>query len=237
MTTVSNVKTAIAPTKKPTTTSLLRAYSAELTATVGKGSPITITAPLPVNYQLQFGTNYDNPFNSPLSDVIGGRIGPIAGNVMTGVTGMSSRNKWLSSTVWQGGNSFSLTIPFVIVAKSDARQEVLKKMRDMLKLVAPSESTAGMLRAPGPNLNTAANSGSSDVGFTGEMIKVRLGEFFEMEPCVIENVTCDFDTQMDIKDKCPMSVTITVTVLSYWTTTREDIDQFFKNKLEPTTSA
>lgn len=236
---VNNQGTATPPKQRQKPSGgLLRAYTAELTATTvgtgGKTKPLTFIAPLPDKFQFQLSTNFDNPFNSPVQDMAGNRIGQAAGNIVTGVTSVSGLNKYLSSAVWQGGSLFRLTLPFVIVAKTSTVNEVLAKMRDMLKLVAPTEVAGKMLRAPGPNYSSV--QGQEDSLVSGEIITVRLGEFFEMSPCVIEDVACDFDTQMDVKDKCPISTTITVSVISYWTTTRQDIDGYFKNKLQPTES-
>lgn len=212
---------------------LISAYTAQLISTSGSGTSINVTAPLPVNYQLELATNFDNPFNSPVQDMLGSRIGPAAGNIVTGVTSVSGRNKWMSSAVWQGGNLFRVVVPFVIVAKRSAANEVVRNMRELLKLVAPSEIAGDFLRAPGPNLNSVLSGEGGVSETTGEIIKIRLGDFFEMSPCVIESVVCDFDTQMDVNDRCPISVTITVSALSYWTTTREDLDDYFKPKLAP----
>lgn len=232
---VTNANTA----RRPLVTSsrkdggLISAYTAQLITSGGaSSSPINITAPLPENYQLKLSTNFDNPFNSPLSNLVSGKTGSAASALepaATAATGFSTRTKWLSSSVWQGGNMFQLVIPFVIVAQRDAAVEVVKIMRDLLKLVAPSEEN-GMLRAPGPNLSNVY-SGGSDEGNTGEIITIRLGDFFTMTPCVIDDVSCDFDTQMEANSKCPMSVTITVSALSYQTTTRQDLDKFFQNKV------
>jgi hypothetical protein len=229
------IATAPRPRQKPSL-GLIRAYTAELTATTvgaeGRVKPLTFVAPLPDKFQFQLSTNFDNPFNSPVQNLAGGRIGETAGNIVTGVTSMSGLNKYLSHAVWQGGSLFRLTLPFVIVAQHNTITEVLAKMRDMLKLVAPTEVGGKFLRAPGPNYSSVAGQENSPI--EGEVITVRLGEFFEMSPCVIEDVACDFDTQMDVDNKCPISATITVSIISYWTTTRQDIDGYFSKKLQPT---
>lgn len=211
---------------------LITAYTAQLITSGGSGSPINITAPLPANYQLGLSTNYDNPFNSPLSSMIGGKTGQIAQSVepiANAATGATSRNKWLSISTWTGGNAFQLTVPFVIVAETDAATEVVKRMRDLLKLAAPSEDGAGMLTAPGPNVRKVTSASEEN---TGELITLRLGDFFKMSPCILESVTCDFDTQMEDESRCPMSVTITVGIKSYFVVTRQDLDIYFSSKVQ-----
>lgn len=205
-----------------------RMYSAELLATRDGQKIVHIVAPLPENYSFQFSTNFDNPFNQPISDsIVQNMSGPAsrsisaAGSGVTMTTGMTSIAKWLSGAVWTGGSMFELSIPFVIQAYSDTRREIVSLMRDMLKLTAPSETIGGLLRAPGPYMPTSTSEPLGDV------ISVRIGKFFEMSPCVVTNVTSDFDTQMDAIGQSPVSVTITVSVRSYWTTTKEDLDKFF----------
>lgn len=207
-------------------------YSAELIAVRNGRKTVHVVAPLPENYSFQLATDWGNPFNQPLSNLasVGGNGVAQAANAAvsgaTAINGATDQAKWLSGAVWTGGSLFQIDVPFVIQAYEDTKSEVLQVMRDMLKLVAPAESEEGLLRAPGPTAGNAFNFST-----TGEEITIRIGEFFTMSPCVIESVNCDFDTQMDNDNHCPLSCTITVTAKSYWTTTKEDLDSFFKNKL------
>lgn len=204
-------------------------YTAELIARLRNGEEIRIKAPLPENYQFQLGTNFDNPFNQPISNLasnFGNGLGQTIGATATGstaLTGHSDINKWMSGAKWAGGSLFEVTVPFVIQAFENTRTEVVDVMRDMLKLVAPSESIGGMLIAPGPS--AASTFGLENLG---DDITIRIGKFFTMRPCVIDSVTCDFDTQMDVDNEAPLSATITVSAKSYWATTKEDLDTFFR---------
>lgn len=214
---------------KPFGGSLPDMYTARLYAKLRSGEEIDISAPLPENYQFQLATSFDNPFNQPLSNFaaqFGNGLGQAADAVSTGrtmATGKSTINKWMSGAVWTGGSLFQITVPFVIHAYEDTRSEIVEVMRDMLKLVAPSEGTAGMLTAPGPNMGSAFGGASE-----GDDITISIGKFFVMRPCVIESVTCDFDTQMDVEGQAPLSATITVNAMSFWATTKQDLDSYFK---------
>jgi hypothetical protein len=210
-------------------------YTAQIVARNKGNVLIDITAPLPENYQFQLNTNFDNPFNQPVTaaaQIAGNTVGQIVNSGATGATalnGISARSKWLSTAVWTGGNLFQVSVPFVIHAYADTKKDVLEKMRDMLKLVAPGEDIAGFLRAPGP-------VAGGQLGFNneGDVITIRIGEFFTLTPCVVDSINIDFDTQMDDTNHCPMSATITVNALSFWTTTKEDVDKMFATKLEKT---
>lgn len=205
-------------------------YTAELDAILRSGERINIKAPLPENYQFQLSTSFDNPFNQPLSNFaaqFGGGFGQAVDAASTGrtmATGKSTINKWFSGAVWTGGSLFQITVPFVIHAYQDTKKEVVEVMRDMLKLVAPSEALGGFLTAPGPTMSKAFGDGEN----AGDDITIRIGKFFMMRPCVIESVTCDFDTQMDVEGESPLSATITVNAMSYWAVTKQDLDQYFR---------
>ena len=198
-------------------------YTAELIAILRGGEKIHIVTPLPENYQFQLSTSFDNPFNQPLASLTGSQTADRISTGVTAVTGQSSISKWMSGAVWTGGSLFEVNVPFVIQAFSDTKEEIVKTMRDMLKLVAPSEQTGGLLRAPGPTMSSSFGTASA-----GDDITIRVGKFFTMRPCLIESVECDFDTQMDVDNQSPLSATITVSAKSFWTTTKEDLDKYFR---------
>lgn len=207
-------------------------YRAELIVQRDGAEYLRIDTPLPENYMLSLATSWDNPFNQPLSNFasklaggLPGKAVDIASTGVTAATGFTTLNKWLSGGVWTGGSMMKLDIPFVIQAYENPREEVVKKMRDLMKLVAPSEYAGQFLRAPGPYMR-APNSG----GVAGDMITVNIGQFFTMSPCIIDNVTETFDTQFD-SEGSPIGVTINVSVISFFTTTQEDLDRFFAPSL------
>lgn len=118
-----------------------------------------------------------------------------------------------------------LDIPFVLQAYTDTKKEVVEVMRDLMKLVAPSEYKGQFLRAPGPYMKSLDEN-----GIAGDLIRVNIGSFFTMSPCIIDSVTETFDTQFDESGR-PIGVTINVSVLSFFTTTQEDLDAFFAPSL------
>lgn len=202
-------------------------YTARLYAQLRDGDVIDLTTPLPENYQFNLATSFDNPFNQPLSNLasqFGANIGQATDTASTALqmmTGYTTINKWLSGAVWNQGSLFTIEVPFVLQAYESTTKEVTQVMKKMLKLVAPGENSYGFLTAPGP---TMANASSS---FAGDKITVEIGKFFRMYPCIIENVTCEFDTQMDTEENCPISAVISITVKSYYVTTKKDLDTWF----------
>lgn len=189
------------------------------------GKPVVnLSTPLPENYQFSLSTNYDNPFNQPISDIVGRAAGvntSAVGQGATGLVGLTTLNKYLSGAVWTGGSLFQMDIPFVLQAYTDPIQEVLIPMKQMMQTVAPSEGVGMMLRAPGPHL---LNGQDGSLG--GDDITVKIGKFFTLNPCIITNVHESFDTQFD-HDGSPIGVVINVSILSYFTATKEDLDRWF----------
>lgn len=206
-------------------------YRAELIVKRDGAEFLRIDTPLPENYMLSLATSWDNPFNQPLSNFATGAGGApgkaldVASTGVTAATGFTTLNKWLSGGVWTGGSMMKLDIPFVIQAYENPKIEVVTLMRDLMKLVAPSEYMGQFLRAPGPYMK-APNAG----GVAGDEITVNIGKFFTMSPCIIDSVTETFDTQLDHNGD-PIGVTINVSVISFFTTTQEDLDRFFAPSL------
>ena len=185
---------------------------------------VNLSTPLPENYQFDLSTNYDNPFNQPISDLVGRAVGKNIAPYATGATaalGVTTLAKWMSGAVWTGGSMLQLTIPFVLQAYTDPKSEVLLQMKQLMQSVAPSEDFGGLLHAPGPHLLGAENQ---DLG--GDYITVKIGKFFKMEPCIITDVQESFDTQFDHAGS-PIGVVINVSIKSFFTPTKEDLDKWF----------
>lgn len=210
-------------------------YTAQLEVRRDGKTLVNLDTPLPENFGLHLTSTYDRPFAQPLSERVGEATGTsdITRQVETiarASTGQTSIVKGLSGAVWSGGSTLILTIPFAIVAYDSAYLEVTETMKSLLKLVAPSESLAGTLVAPGPHVGNAeallAGDFSGGVALGGDEIILSVGRFFRFTPCIITDVNCTFDTQFDWMGN-PIAATINVTFEAYWTTTQEDLDKFF----------
>ncbi len=211
---------------------VLDMYRARLKVQRDGAEILSLSTHLPENFSFSLATSWDNPFNQPVSNFVGGAGGGAYGAALdlgtSGVaaaTGFTALNKWLSASVWTGGSLFQIDLPFVIQAFEDPKKEVVEVVRDMLKLVAPSEYMGKFLKAPGPLIENPMTG-----SLRGDIITLEIGEFFIMEPCVIESVSETFDTQLDANGD-PIGVVINVSVKSYFTTTQEDIDKFFAPSL------
>lgn len=206
-------------------------YKAHLHVSRDGAEIVSIKTPLPENFSLGLGTSWDNPFNQPMSNFANGAAGGYGeafttmGTGVAAATGFTSLNKWLSAAVWTGGSMLKLDIPFVLQAFENPKEEIVMMMRELMKLVAPSEYNAQFLKAPGPLLSNPLTG-----ELRGDIITVNIGNFFTMSPCIIDNVHETFDTQLD-KNGDPIGATINVSIISYFTTTKEDLDKFFAPSL------
>lgn len=110
---------------------------------------INITANLPAEYQLDFGSSYDSPFTQSVSSnaYAGAKNG-------AGAFGFQFATKAMTAKIWQAGNEANFTIPLVFQIESDPYNDVVKPLADLYSLVLPSVSgVLGMLKAPGPVLD------------------------------------------------------------------------------------
>jgi hypothetical protein len=181
----------------------------------------TLRTPLPQNYSFSLSSEYNNPYNQPISEIAGGGNARLAESALTLASGHTSQNKWLSAATWSGGSEFAIEIPFVLQAYTDPVKEVLIPMKRLLKLAAAGESILGSLTSPGPLPNVV---GERD--FRGTVITIEIGKFFKMTPCIVTSVTEDFDTQMD-EFGSPIGAVVRVQFKSFWTCTKNDLDDYF----------
>jgi hypothetical protein len=184
---------------------------------------------LPARFPIGLATGWDTPFNQPLSDLagqsVGGRTGQFiqAAGTLGRVIGQTTQHKWMSGAVWNNGSCITISeIPFVLIAYKDPIEEVLKPFQTLLKMVAPEENAYGLLQSPGPHLLNEKDLTS----LGGDNITLQIGNFFTMNPCIIESVNGDFDTQFDQRGT-PISMTMSVTVKSFWSVSKQDVDKFF----------
>lgn len=193
------------------------------------GAPhLRITTNLPENYTLDLATSWNNPFDQPLSDLLGGaQMVNGASEALKATSGQTTQHKWLSSAVWAQGSVLTVTIPFKFVAYTDAREDVLLKVRQLMELVCPRMGSGGLLVAPGPRMNPDLGNWQRP---NGDYIRLRIGTHFVMEPCVVESVAQSLDTQYD-QNGIPISAAVDVTVKSYFTVTQEDIQKWYSGGL------
>ena len=139
----------------------------------GKG--ILVEAWLPETVGMDVNANYDAPFAQGIANLVPENLGALARFL-----GMSLTTQAFTVQVWQGGAFIEFQIPFIFQAESSAANDVMKPIKDLLKLTMPKDpQRGGLLEAPGPVLdlqllsqnassavNTLANT-LSGVSFAG----------------------------------------------------------------------
>jgi|SRR5690606_10546102 len=205
-------------------------YSCDLNV-LRDGEPyLSISTPLPENFQVNITSRYGRPLDAPLSSLAGG--GGLAGaaeKIAAVSTGMTSQSKYMSVAIWEGGCVLTFDMPFVFYAFQDAKKEVAEPIKKLMKLAAPSE-LAGLLVAPGPRVLNASALMSGDISeaasLGGDFITLHIGNFLRLEPCIITNVAPTFSTQFDANGT-PISADVNVQIEAYYTITKEDLDKLF----------
>lgn len=233
------------PPAKPYTSDI---YMATLNVKRDNKDYLNISTPLPESFSFGLNSEYSRPLDQPLSSLNSGG-GGLANNQyvqagVTAITGQTTKMKLLSGAVWSGGSYLSISLPFLLHAYTNAKQDVMNKLVQLMCLAAPSEDgLGGTLRAPGPtvaNLDALMEGNFSMQGnpmqFGGDVITVNLGRFITLSPCIIREVTPTFDTVFD-QNGTPMGVSVNVTIETFFTTTQEDLLKFFQGSIDPSVGA
>lgn len=194
--------------------------------TIGDGSGyFVISTSLDETFALSMGSQWDAPFANVMSDAAnnmqqgGGKTGAAIGAArLTGTAlGIPERTRVSSAQVWQTSDPMTFSIPFTFVAIKDPVVEVRNKVRDLLKLTAPSDY-GPMLRAPGPSLVDQ---------FGGRHVSLHIGNFLLLDNCIIERVDAQFDSIFG-QAGIPLKAKVNVSVTSFFTCfTTTDIDHMF----------
>lgn len=206
---------------------------------------ISISGYTPEDFAINIMANWEEPF-AGLSD-IGSALESLApGALGTGASAFlksSGRNSNIagSAKVWQGGSSLMFELPMKISAYDDTTKEVMTPLKRVLKLCTPFLDTGGGLVAPGPTpvdflkvIGSAGNiTGSADnwekalqKALSKTAFYLEIGTFFKMFPCVITNVSAQFNGMFEEGTGFPTSIELNLTVESYLTPTSYDIDNW-----------
>ena len=205
-----------------------RKYIAVLTVSGEGGMSYTFETSVEETLSLSIGAQWAAPFENVLSEAAqtaGSKNASVGkamgwGSLAMKGMGLSGKAKITSVQVWQSSDPFAVTIPFTFIAVNSAKTDVLDKVKALLKMVAPSETAGTLLVAPGPTLLGAAIGGVN--------INLKIGEYLELEPCIIDDVQVQFDNVIG-EEGIPLRAKVTVSIKSWYNAfTKEDIDKMIK---------
>lgn len=142
----------------------------------GKG--ILVEAWLPETVGMDVNASYDAPFAQGISNMIPENVGALARFL-----GMSMTTQAFTIQVWQGGAFIEFQIPFTFQAESSARDDVMRPIKDLLKLTMPKDPQGGgLLEAPGPVIDlqrlAQANAGQAISNIVGGLTFSNLKDTF-----------------------------------------------------------
>lgn len=188
----------------------------------GEGKMFYVTTSLDQTFSISMGSHWDAPFANVMSELIGKAGGGAAVAATAAKTfGIEMKNRNQTAQMWQNSDPVSFSIPFTFIAVKDPKVEVADKVRNLLKLSAPSMEGI-LLRAPGPTLAGQV--------LGGRQITLHIGEFLTLENCIVKRVDAQFDSIIGEKG-IPLKAKVTVDVESYYTCfTVQDVDALFGAK-------
>lgn len=110
------------------------------------GQGILVDAWLPETVGMDVNANYDAPFAQGIANAVPENLGALARFL-----GMSLTTQAFTIQVWQGGAFIEFQIPFIFQAESGANNDVMRPIKDLMKLTMPKDPQGGgLLEAPGP---------------------------------------------------------------------------------------
>lgn len=201
-----------------------------VTLTVGGegGYSDTFQTPLDETFALSMGSQWAAPFENVLQEAInagatavgiGGKTQGFASLAATAF-GIRAKNKYTSAQIWQSSDPMEITVPFTFIANTDPATEVRDKVKKLLMTCAPSEA-GGLLAAPGPTLAGAITGGRD--------IKLQIGKFITLTPCVIKDVQVQFDSVIG-ELGIPLRAKVNVQICSWYSCfTVQDIEGMFSS--------
>jgi hypothetical protein len=109
---------------------------------------ILVEAWLPEQVNVDINANYDTPFAQGLGTGM-----PNLGSIAR-FAGISLTTQALTIQVWQGGSYIQFSLPLIFQAQSSGVTDVMKPIKDLMKLMMPKDPQGGgLLEAPGPRLD------------------------------------------------------------------------------------
>lgn len=193
---------------------------------------------VPQDFNIDLANNWD-PIDG-LAEALPAAAGisQAVDSVTRRVLGGKQKFKYLSPQTWSGPSYLSLSIPFDLVNWKSSKEDVLTPLAAMLRLVTPETDKLGRMLIPGPSPVAEAISqyrkntkegqaGDASSLVTGKIFTCTIGNFFQMTPCVIKNVSAAFDGMFEHGSGLPMSVEMNVQIESYYPVSREDIETWF----------
>ena len=205
---------------------------------------IVVTAYLPEKIGFSISSHYDTPFSQ-------GFFPKVVTDISKAIGQGSLVNQGMTAQVWQGAGNIELSLSLIFYAETDSYIDVVKPITDLCRIAMPSKNSAGLLTPPGPSLdlgntltnavnttletvagvyasvtNTTAPTGTPAAPQIKNNISLRIGDFLFLPRVVVTNVQQSYDTRFDANGR-PVYAEVDLTVQTYLTPTKEDLELMF----------
>lgn len=196
---------------------------------------------MPEDFALALSGNWGEGLQAAMQDVQSAVLGSAErpAEYLAQAAGISTRNKIMTARTWEQPAYLSFSLPIGLTAYGNTQEEVIIKLRKLLKLTAPKMGAGGLtLQSPGPVPAKLIAEQFGSVGhdlasqLKGEILTVQVGTFFTMTPIIIQNVSANFDGLMEHGTGNPISVSVILEIESYFAVTAEDIDLWLHGDLD-----
>lgn len=131
-------------------------YKVLIQANLPHGKFIHLVADGPTDFTYSTSLSYDSPYQDmgeKVADKVAGMLGP-AGELAKGMLhGAGTRlfTQALTAKVWSGAGETTIQVPLIFQAETDAEDDVLTPLMQLMYLSMPREDTeGGFLSGPGP---------------------------------------------------------------------------------------
>ena len=201
---------------------------------------ISVFGQMPEDFALNLTSSWESMFDTSLADTKTGSD-PVDFVKSVGVKATGINKSVLTGAkTWSGNTEISIDLPVKIQAYDSTRREIMEPLKALLKCASPDLTYGGVLIPPGPkpldlaNLQSLTSSDSKawasalTESFANTAFYIQIGTWFKMFPCVIENVSVNFDGLVEDVSGHPMFMEVTFQVTSYLTPTKSDIDNWIR---------
>ena len=183
---------------------------------------LTVSGWMPEDISFSVQSDWDQPFQEGNSKT----------QAILSTAGISTKLLSLSSQVWSGSSPVTLSIPLDFYAETNAFQEVVTPVQNLMQMALPDTATVGFaggatfLVPPGPISLDAVNQAITQEGSSGDNIIISLGSFLRFSKVVVKSVTPSFSLKLS-KEGHPMRARVEIEFSSFGTMTKRQLSTIF----------
>jgi len=177
-----------------------------------------VNAWLPNTFQFNLEQSWKN--------IIGGGAPEIINAIMEMATGRNVYSQYLTARVWTGSNPLAFRLPLHFVARRSSQGEVIKPIKQLMKMSLPVRSGSWTVFPPGPSvIHQAAEQLLGWADTHSDNITLYIGNYIRIPNVYISNVEVSFDGLLN-KDGEPMSGDVMIQCATLYMPTSNEVDKW-----------